>query len=170
MRRDSSRARGFKNFASTLRRLCRLAVALIPCGLAREAGAAERDPFLALATHAEGVVNYVRASEVQALVDLNQSKCLLVLTSGEELRAWQKCASIAGDPKQFGFVAFTSPFGSVFVFPGFVSSLRSTNSSGCSMALRNARFIPVNESCVAAHKALAVDDTAPSDASADAKQ
>ncbi len=131
-----------------------LAAALLQCVLAGGAGAAEGDPFLSLATHVEGVVNYVRASEVQALVDLNQSKCLLVLASGEEIRAWQKCGSIAGDPKQFGFVSFTSPFGNVFIFPSMVSSLRSTNSFGCSMALRNNRFIPVNESCAAAHKTL----------------
>ncbi|WP_156898297.1 hypothetical protein [Methylocapsa acidiphila] len=135
----------------------RYAAAAAQIFLAGEAAAADHDPFLALSTHVEGVVNYVRASEVQALVDLNQSKCLLVLTNGEELRAWQKCASIAGDPKQFGFVAFTSPFGSVFIFPGFVSSLRGTNRSGCNMALRNARFIPVEESCADAHKALTAE-------------
>jgi hypothetical protein len=139
-------------------RLCRLAATLIQCVSTLEAGAAERDPFLALATHVEGVVNYVRASEVQALADLNQSKCQLVLISGEELRAWQKCASIAGDPRQFGFVAFTSPFGNVFVLPGLVSSLRSTNRSGCSLAMKSDRFIPVDESCLAAHEALTTQE------------
>jgi len=139
---------------SARRPLCRLAALALQCVFAECVAAGERDPFLALATHAEGVVNYVRASEVQALVDLNQSKCLLVLLSGEEMRAYQKCASIAGDPKQYGFVSFTSPFGNVFALPAAISSLRSTSSSGCSLALRNARFVPVNEACAAAHKAL----------------
>ncbi len=128
-----------------------LAAAALPCAAAN---AADSDPFLALSTHVEGVINYVRASEVQVLVDLNQSKCLLVLLNGEEIRAWQKCASVAGDPKQYGFVSFTSPFGNVFVLPAAVSSLRSTNTFGCSMAVRSGKFIPVNEPCPVAHKAL----------------
>ncbi|WOJ90069.1 hypothetical protein RZS28_01830 [Methylocapsa polymorpha] len=154
MTRRALRDERFKPLLSARRPLLRLAAMLLQCIFAEGVAADERDPFLALATHAEGIVNYVRASEVQALVDLNQSKCLLVLLSGEEMRAYQKCASIAGDPKQYGFVSFTSPFGNVFAIPAAISSLRSTSSSGCSLALRNARFVPVSESCVAAHKAL----------------
>lgn len=134
-----------------------LAATLAQCLTGVMASAADRDPFLALSTHVDGVVNYVRASEVQALVDLNQSKCLLVLTSGDEIRAWQKCETVAGDPKQYGFVAFASPFGKVFAFPAFISSLRGTSASGCSLGLGNSRFIPVMESCAQAHKTLTAD-------------
>ncbi|WP_036260001.1 hypothetical protein [Methylocapsa aurea] len=143
-----------------------LAAALIQQGLEGAAGAAGGDPYIAIATHAEGVVNYVRASEVQALVDLNQSKCMVALNNGEEIRAWQKCASIAGDPKQFGFVSFAAPFGNVFVLPEVVYSLRSTNSLGCSLTLRNGRFIPVNESCADAHKGLIAERALSSEAEA----
>jgi hypothetical protein len=131
-----------------------LAAALIQGGAAKAAG---EDPYVALSTHAEGGANYVRRSEVQALVDLNQSKCMVVLNNGEEIRAWQKCASIAGDPKQFGYASFGAPFGNVFVPPAMVYSLRSTNSLGCSLTLRNGRFIPVKESCAEAHKMLILE-------------
>jgi len=139
------------------------AASLIQGGLESVAGAAESsagerdDPYVALSTHVEGVVNYVRRSEVQALVDLNQAKCMIALNNGEEIRAWQKCVSIAGDPKQFGFVSLTAPFGNVFVHPAVVYSLRSTNRFGCSLTLKNGRNIPVNESCTDAHKALLVE-------------
>ena len=56
--------------------------------------AAKDDPYLAVKANAAGMVNYVRGSEIEALVDVSPSDCMVILSDGQEIRVFEKCAWI----------------------------------------------------------------------------
>lgn len=65
---------------------------------------AEDDPLHALQTNASGVFNYVRRAEIEAFADASHSNCILILTAPEDIRALQKCSSIAAEIKDNNLV------------------------------------------------------------------
>ena len=117
--------------------------------------AAKDDPYLAVKANAAGMVNYVRRSEIEALADVSPSDCMLILSDGEEIRVFEKCASIAAELQHNKRpVSFPNEFGMVFVSPSFIFDLVSTNTSGCRLNLKNRKFVSVNQSCELVHQAL----------------
>lgn len=112
------------------------------------------DPYIALPTSKPKIFDYVRKNEVQVVVDMHIDRCTLILTNGEEITVYQKCAILLEDLPQVDRIKFTNLFGQVFVQPDFVFDLRSTNNSGCRLNFQNARFVAVNESCSVVHERL----------------
>jgi hypothetical protein len=131
---------------------CRAALALAAC--ARAAAAEPEDPYFQLHSAKPGKFDYVRKSEIQAFVDVSPSHCIVILSNGDEIRAYQKCSSMTDRLNKEGLATFETPFGSVLLSPFYIYDLVSTNNSGCRLNLRNGRFVAVNLSCDAVHEAL----------------
>jgi hypothetical protein len=51
--------------------------------------ASEEDPFVALQTNAPGAFSYGRRKEIEALTDVSPSHCVLLLSTGKDVRALQ---------------------------------------------------------------------------------
>jgi hypothetical protein len=120
-----------------------------------QASAAAEDAFLALQGATPGAFNYARLADIQVFLDASPTRCSVLLTDGQEIKAFQKCASITRHLEQIGLVSFPNTFGSVILAPSFVSSLVSINNGGCRLNLRNGRWVPVDQPCGAVHDALA---------------
>ncbi len=112
------------------------------------------DEFLPLQSSAAGAFNYARLSDIQVFLDASPTRCSVFLTSGQEIKAFQKCASITSHLEQHGLVSLPSNFGSVLLAPGFVSSLISLANGGCRLNLRNGIWAPVVQPCSAVVEAL----------------
>jgi hypothetical protein len=125
--------------------------------LAAPAGAAAaepEDPYFQLHSAKPGKFDYVRKSEIQAFVDVSPSHCIVILSNGDEIRAYQKCVSMTDQINKQGLATFDTAFGSVLLSPFYIYDLVSTNNSGCRLNLRNGRFVAVNLSCDAVHGTL----------------
>ncbi|SFK38285.1 hypothetical protein SAMN05444581_10729 [Methylocapsa palsarum] len=131
---------------------CCAALALAASG--RQAAAEPEDAYFQLHSAKPGKFDYVRKSEIQAFVDVSPSHCIVILSNGEEIRAYQKCAPMTDQVSKEGLATFATPFGSVLLSPFYIYDLVSTNNSGCRLNLRNGRFVAVNLSCEAVHQAL----------------
>ncbi len=116
--------------------------------------AAAEDAFLALQGATPGALNYARLADIQVFLDASPTRCSVLLTDGQEIKAFQKCASITQHLGQIGLVSLPNAFGSVLLAPSFVSSLVSINNGGCRLNLRNGRWVPVDQPCRAIHDAL----------------
>jgi hypothetical protein len=79
---------------------------------------------------------------------------MLILSDGEEIRVFQKCAPVAAALKNERLVSFPNEFGMVFVSPSSIFNLFSTNNSGCRLNLKNRKFVSVNQSCDSVYQAL----------------
>jgi hypothetical protein len=110
--------------------------------------------WLAIQTNNAGALNYVRQSEIEAFADVSPANCMLILSDGEEIRVFQKCAPVAAALKNERLVSFPNEFGMVFVSPSSIFNLFSTNNSGCRLNLKNRKFVSVNQSCDSVHQAL----------------
>jgi hypothetical protein len=125
--------------------------------------AAQEDAYLALQSNAPGAFNYIRLAEVQVFLDASPSRCTIILTDGEEIRAFQKCSPLTdhlrqtGQLQQIGLISFPNSFGSVLLSPSFISNLVSTNNAGCRLNLKNGKFVHVSQPCNAVHKALPLE-------------
>lgn len=124
----------------------------VACSLA--AAAAQEDPYFPLHSAKPGKFNYVRKSEIQAFVDVSPSHCVVILSNGDEIKAYQKCSSMTDHLIKEGLATFETSFGSVLLSPLYIYDLLSTNNSGCRLNLRNGRFVAVNLPCDAVHEAL----------------
>jgi hypothetical protein len=133
-----------------------LIAGILAGGLAQDASA-EEDAFLALPSNAAGAFNYARVSDIQVFMDAGPSRCSVLLTDGEEIKAFQKCSVITQRLEQNGLISLPNSFGTVLLASSFVASLISTNNGGCRLNLRNGRWVPVNQPCGAVHKALAAE-------------
>ena len=79
---------------------------------------------------------------------------MLILSDGEEIRVFQKCAPVAAVLKNERLVSFPNEFGMVFVTVSSIFDLVSTNTSGCRLNLKNRKFVSVNQSCELTYQAL----------------
>ena len=141
-----------RNLAQTVR----LAACLAALLSAAPAPAAEEEAFLAFQAATPGAFNYARLADIQVFLDASPTRCSVLLTDGQEIKAFQKCASITEHLGHAGFVSFPSAFGSVLLAPSFVTSLITTpNNGGCRLNLRNGRWVPVVLPCSAVRDALA---------------
>lgn len=131
-------------------------LAAIPFLLLAKLGtaASEEDPYLAIQANAAGLTNYVRKSEIEAFTDVSAANCILILTTGEEIRVFQKCAPVAAGLNNTNLVSFSNEFGMVFVTPSSLVGLLSTNNAGCRLNLKNRKFVSVNQSCESVHQVL----------------
>lgn len=136
---------------------CCLAAPLTQGLSAPERAVAQEDAYLALQTNAPGAFNYVRLAEIQVFLDASPSHCVIILNDGEEIRAFQKCASLTDHLQQTGLISFPNTFGSVLLSPSFISTLLSTNNSGCRLNLKNGKFVHVSQPCSAVHKTLPLE-------------
>jgi hypothetical protein len=128
--------------------------AMLFLGLAPSMARAGADEFLALQSSAPGSFNYARLSAIQAFLDASPTRCSVFLISGQEIRAFQTCASIISHLEQHVLVTLPGEFGSVLVVPGFVSSLVTIAGGGCRLNLLNGAWVPVKQSCSAALQAI----------------
>lgn len=111
--------------------------------------------FLALQSSTPGAFNYARVSEIQVFLDESATRCGVFMTTGQEIKAFQTCASITSHLEQHGLVTLPGDFGSVLLAPDFVLSLVSTPNGGCRLNLRNGGgWVPVKQACSEAVKAL----------------
>ena len=118
------------------------------------AAAGRADEFLAMQSSAAGAFNYARLSAIQAFLDASPTRCSVFLISGEEIRAFQTCASIIAHIDQHVLVTLPGDFGSVLVAPDFVTSLGHDRQGGCRLNLLNGAWVPVKQSCSAAIQAI----------------
>jgi hypothetical protein len=132
----------------------RFAAIALPFLVASGPAAGQDDPWLAIQTNNAGALNYVRQSEIEAFADVSPANCMLILSDGEEIRVFQKCAPVAAALKNERLVSFPNEFGMVFVSPSSIFNLFSTNNSGCRLNLKNRKFVSVNQSCDSVHQAL----------------
>jgi hypothetical protein len=132
----------------------RFAAIVLPVLVASGPAAGQDDPWLAIQTNGVGTINYVRQSEIEAFADVSASNCIVILSDGEDIRVFQKCASLAAGLHNERLVSFPNEFGVVFVSPASIFDLLSTNSSGCRLNLKNRKFVSVNQSCELVHQAL----------------
>lgn len=117
-------------------------------GLAPPLGAAAAaDAFLAMQGSAAGALNYARLADIQVFVDASPSRCSVFLANGEQIKAFQTCASITAHINHQGLVTLASPFGAVLLAPDFVTSLVSVASGGCRLNLQSRVWVPVTQSC-----------------------
>ena len=112
------------------------------------------DPFFALQTKAPGIFSYVRRAEIEAFADASPSNCILILSDGEDVRAFQKCSSIAAGLQNKSLVSFPNEFGLVFLSPAFVDGLLSMNDSGCRLNLKNGKHVSVKQACASVREVL----------------
>lgn len=129
--------------------VCRLA-ALLLLGCAPSAANAGADEFLALQASPAGAFNYARLADIQVFLDASPTRCSVFLTSGQEIKAFQKCDSITARIDHQGLVTLPTRFGSVLLAPSFVSSMISIENAVYRLNLRNGVWIPVIETCSAA--------------------
>jgi hypothetical protein len=131
-------------------------LAAIPFLLLAKLGpaAGQEDAYLAVQTNVTGALNYVRQSVIEAFADVSASACILILSDGEDIRVFQKCASIVAETQNKGLVSFPNEFGMVFVSPPSIFDLLSTSNSGCRLNLKNRKYVVVNQSCSSVHQAL----------------
>jgi hypothetical protein len=128
-----------------------LATALLGVASGANAGAEE---FLPLQASAPGAFSYARLSDIQVFLDASPTRCSVFLTNGQEIKAFQKCASITAHIDHQGLVTLVTHFGSVLLAPSFVSSLVSIANGECRLNLRNGVWIPVAQSCSEALQAI----------------
>jgi hypothetical protein len=128
--------------------------AMLFLGLPPSMARAGADEFLPLQSSTPGTFNYARLSDIQVFLDASPTRCSVFLTSGQEIKAFQKCASITSRLEQRGLVTLPSNFGSVLLAPWFVSSLVSTPNGGCRLNLGNGIWVPVVQPCSAVVEAL----------------
>jgi hypothetical protein len=110
--------------------------------------------FLALQSSTPGAFNYARVSEIQVFLDESATRCGVFMTTGQEIKAFQTCASITAHLEQHGLVTLPSNFGTVLLAPDFVLSLVSIPNGGCRLNLRNGVWVPVKEACAEALKTM----------------
>ncbi len=132
----------------------RFAAIALPVLVASAPATCQDDPWLAIQTNNAGALNYVRQSEIEAFADVSPANCMLILSDGEEIRVFQKCAPVAAALKNERLVSFPNEFGMVFVSPSSIFDLFSTNTSGCRLNLKNRKFVSVNQSCNSVHQVL----------------
>ncbi|WP_395667022.1 hypothetical protein, partial [Methylocella sp.] len=113
-----------------------------------------QDAFLPLKGPTSGSYNYARVADIQVFHDASPTRCGVLLYSGEEIKAFQRCEEITRRLAHDGFVSFPSSFGTALLAPGFVSSLISQNDGLCRLNLRNGRWIPVSKPCAAVRETL----------------
>ena len=140
-----------------LRLVCGVAAALMQALNATDRAAAQADAYLQVQSNASGAFNYVRLAEIEVFSDTSPSHCMIILTDGAEIRAFQKCSSLTDHLQQTGLISFPSNFGSVLLSPSFISTLLSTNNSGCRLNLKNGKFVHVTQPCSMVHKALPLE-------------
>lgn len=145
-----------------MRRFCRwVSFASFAAALAAPSGpqgaSAQSDPYLALQTHIAGQQNYVRRSEVQAFLDVSPAHCIIFLSNGEEMRAFQKCATMTDHLKKDGLVTFPTSFGSVLLSPYYILTMHAMSNGSCRLNLRNGKFVIVNPSCKEVHDATPLE-------------
>ncbi|ACK50108.1 hypothetical protein Msil_1139 [Methylocella silvestris BL2] len=112
------------------------------------------DAFLALNAARPGAFNYARLSDIQVFLDASPTRCAVLLTDGQEIKAFQKCETITRHLEHVGFVLLPNAFGSVMLAPGFVSSLVATSDGGCRLNLRNGKWAQVTRPCSSVHDAI----------------
>jgi hypothetical protein len=123
--------------------------------LARPASAAgQEDPFIALQTNSPGAFSYVRRAEIEALTDVSPSNCVLLLSPGKDVRAFEKCGSLLDEFQSNNFILFPAEFGNIFVSPQGVVELVWTSNSRCRLTLKSGKFLYAKQSCNEVHKAL----------------
>ncbi len=135
------------------RRISSLALAFGIGALAARSPRAE-DAFLPLQAATPGSFNYARLSDIQVFLDASPSRCSVFLTDGQEIKAFQKCASITEHLEQIGLVSFPNAFGRVLLAPSFVTSMVSIGKETCRLNLRNGRWAPVDLPCSKVHDAF----------------
>ena len=118
------------------------------------AASTPQDLFLPLKAATAGAYNYARVADIQVFHDASPTRCAVLLFTGEEIKAFQRCAEITSRLAHDGFISLPSMFGAALLAPGFVSSLISQNDGYCRLNLRNGRWIPVTRSCAAVREAL----------------
>lgn len=116
--------------------------------------AGQEDPFIALQTNAPGAFSYVRRAEIEALTDVSPSHCVLLLSPGTDVRAFEKCGSLLDEFQSNNFISFPAEFGDIFVAPQSVDELVWTSNSRCRLTLKSGKFLYAKQSCAEVHKAL----------------
>ena len=66
--------------------------------------------FLALQSSTPGAFNYARVSEIQVFLDESATRCGVFMTTGQEIKAFQTCASITSHLEQHGLVTLPERF------------------------------------------------------------
>jgi hypothetical protein len=138
--------------SASVRRLASIFVMLAI--VASFAANAAEDAFLRLQGATPGALNYARLADIQVFLDASPTRCSVLLTDGQEIKAFQTCLSITQHLEQIGLVSLPNTFGTVLLAPSFVSSLVSISDGGCRLNLRNGKWVPVKKPCSAVHEAL----------------
>ena len=115
------------------------------------------EAFLALQASAPGAFNYARLADIQVFLDASPTRCSVFLTNGQEIKAFQKCASITAHIDHNGLVTLPTRSRSVLLAPSFVSSLISIENAVCRLNLRNGIWVPVIETCSEALQTISRD-------------
>lgn len=137
-------------------RIAARALSILTFGVASSGANAGADAFLPLQASTPGAFNYARLSDIQVFLDASPTRCSVFLTNGQEIKAFQKCATITEGIDHHGLVTLPTNFGTVLLAPWFVSSLISI-AGGCRLNLRNGLWAPVIETCSQALQAIAGD-------------
>jgi hypothetical protein len=116
--------------------------------------AGQEDPFIALPTNVPGAFSYVRRAEIEALTDVSPSHCVLILSPGKNVRAFEKCSSLLDELQSNSFIAIPAEFGNIYVSPQGVVELVWTSNSKCDLTLNSGKFLYAKQSCNEVHKAL----------------
>ncbi|MFZ0494705.1 MAG: hypothetical protein WBE80_06815 [Methylocella sp.] len=116
--------------------------------------AGQEDPFITLQTNVPGAFSYVRREEIEALADVSPSQCVLLLSTGKDVRAFEKCASALDELQSNSFISFPAEFGNIYVSPQGVVELVWTGNSRCHLTLESRESVDAKESCNDVHKAL----------------
>jgi hypothetical protein len=125
---------------------CRWA-AILCLALPPSQARADGDEFLAMQASPPSSFNYARVSEIQVFLDASPTRCSVFLANGQEIKAFQTCASITVHLEQRGLVTLPSTFGTVLLAPAFVSSLIAMNNGSCRLNLQNGVWVPVVQNC-----------------------
>jgi hypothetical protein len=110
--------------------------------------AGQEDPFIALQTNVPGAFSYVRREEIEALTDVSPSQCVLLLSTGKDVRA------VLHQLQSNNFILFPAEFGNLYVASQGVVELVWTSNSRCRLTLKSGKFLYAKQSCNEARKAL----------------
>jgi hypothetical protein len=116
--------------------------------------AGQEDPYITLQTNVPGAFSYVRREEIEALTDVSPSQCVLLLSTGNVVRAFEKCDSVLDKLQSNSFISFPAEFGNIYVSPQGVVELVWTSNSRCHLTLESGMSVDAKESCNDVHKAL----------------
>ncbi|MDQ6704079.1 MAG: hypothetical protein M3Z96_13830 [Pseudomonadota bacterium] len=116
--------------------------------------AGQEDPFIVLQTNVPGAFSYVRRAEIEALTDVSPSHCVLLLSPGKDVRAFEKCASVLDELQGNNFISFPAEFGNMYVASQRIAELVWTSNSGCHLTLESGKSVDAKQSCNEVHKAL----------------